>query len=218
MTPLRCTLVSDGSSDRVLIPILSWLLRQYVAGPGASIEWFDPSVPGKRARTLAEKLKQAMEFYPCQLLFVHRDSESEPYDRREEEIDSAWASLHSQSLLVRVIPVRMTETWLLFDEESIRRAAHHPKGKVPLNLPRLVASEGLADPKDRLHQALRTASEKSGRQLKKFVPEVAVHRLAELVTDYSPLRQLPAFQRLEAEIEAALRSHGHSPKQSNLPS
>jgi hypothetical protein len=101
MTPHRCTLVSDGSSDRVLIPILSWLLRQYVVGSRISVQWFDPSVPGRRAKTLAEKLKQAMEFYPCRLLFVHRDSESEPYGRREEEIDSAWASLHSQSLIVR---------------------------------------------------------------------------------------------------------------------
>jgi hypothetical protein len=205
MRLLRCTLVTDGSSDRALIPILQWLLREHGIQVDGTIEWFDPSLPRKRAQTLAEKLTQAVDFYPCDLLFVHRDAEAEPYAQRKKEIDDSWTAQFSQISLVRVIPVRMMEAWLLFDEQRIRLAAGCPNGKTPLGLPKLTTFEGLSDPKERLHQTLRVATEKSERQLKKFVVDVAIHRLAVLIDDDSPLRKLPAFQKLEGEIETAVR-------------
>ena len=71
MRVLKCTLVSDGSSDRALIPILQWLLREHHVQVDGAIEWFDPSLPKRKSETLAEKMNQALEFYPCDLLFVH---------------------------------------------------------------------------------------------------------------------------------------------------
>ena len=44
MTELTCTLVSDGSSDVALIPILRWLLRQYHVYPTRDIERYDSEV------------------------------------------------------------------------------------------------------------------------------------------------------------------------------
>ena len=43
MQELRYTLLADGSSDRALLPILTWLLRQYCGvipiGGRAPIAW-----------------------------------------------------------------------------------------------------------------------------------------------------------------------------------
>jgi hypothetical protein len=105
---------------------------------------------------------------------------------------------------VLVIPVRMMEAWLLFDKARLREAAGCPLGNTALDLPRLRSCENLADPKERLHRCLRVASEKRGRHLKKFNVDSALHRLSGLIPDFSPLRGLSAFQRLENELRFVL--------------
>jgi hypothetical protein len=43
-----------------------------------------------------------------------------------------------------------------------------------------------------------------GRHLNKFNVHQCVHRVAEFIENFGPLRQLPAFQALEAEIKSLL--------------
>ncbi|MEZ4294088.1 MAG: hypothetical protein R3B70_03860 [Polyangiaceae bacterium] len=60
--------------------------------------------------------------------------------------------------------------------------------------------------KDLLFSTLRTASNLSGRRLKKFDPDR--FRLASLIEDFSPLRVLPSFRALEASLQSALLTLG----------
>jgi hypothetical protein len=98
----------------------------------------------------------------------------------------------------------MTEAWLFFDEQALRRAAGRPAGRQRLELPELRVVERLADPKDRLHGLLIEASGTAGRRRKRFPVKQRVHRLADLIEDYSPLRALSAFRELEKDLRAAL--------------
>jgi hypothetical protein len=94
----------------------------------------------------------------------------------------------------------MQEAWLLIDQSAIRRAAGNPNGKKAIALPNLNEIESISSPKQRLLELLKDASELRGRRLKKFTPTKHVHLIAANISDFSPLRQLPAFQRLEADI------------------
>lgn len=205
---LDCTLLSDGSSDRALIPILAWLFGQQDVRPLPRIVRYEPGLYRAAGRSLEEKILHAIDVLPCDLLFVHRDSEAQEPETRVGEIQSALENLRKRGVQapprIMVIPVRMSEAWLLFNEGAIRRAAGCPRGTTRLDLPRLRDCEQLADPKEKLHALLRLATEKQGRHLKKFNVDAAVHRLAELIEDYSPLRQLPAFQRLECGLRNVL--------------
>ncbi|MBI4904179.1 MAG: hypothetical protein HY820_11120 [Acidobacteria bacterium] len=209
MRTLDCVLVTDGSSDRMLIPVLSWLMQQHHV-PAPRFEWFDPARFREAPKDLAVRVRHALTLYPCDLLFVHRDSEGEPVSKREEEIRQAVEVYRAYDPFatpaVFVIPVRMTEAWFLFDEASIREAAGCPRGRVPLNLPRPGRCEEVPDPKVILHRSLRDATGKQGRQLAKFRADVAAHRLADLIPSYEPLRALPAFQRLERQLAETLQS------------
>jgi hypothetical protein len=98
----------------------------------------------------------------------------------------------------------MTEAWLMIDENHLREAAGNPSGSAPLNLPCLLDIEEIPDPKLTLHNLLRIASGRQGRRLKMFRPEQAVHRLGELITDYSALTELPAFRAFMNELFSAL--------------
>lgn len=201
MEILACTLLADGSSDQVLRPILRWLLDMHCPLPH-HIE-FAPMGTGK----LEIRIAKALDEYPCNLLFVHRDSEREDPGDRQLEIDHAWACQDAQTTrIVAVIPVRMTEAWLLFDESAIRHAAGNPNGTVEIRLPKLSRVEQLPDPKGILFDVLRLASGQTPTRLRKFRPEQCRHRIADWTQDFSPLRQLPAFQRLEAQVQAVFQN------------
>ncbi len=201
MKTLRFTLVADGSSDAALLPIINWTLRSAGVLPEGSFA--DPRRLPKKLPSLSAKLKAALERFPCQVLFVHRDAEAGSWESRRDEIKAAMVE---NGTAVALIPVRISEAWLCFDEGAIRQASGNPKGTIPLVLPRLARIESDPDPKSRLHDALRTASELTGRRRKSFDPHEAVHLLAEDVGDYSPLRALPAFRRFEAAIAAGVHA------------
>jgi hypothetical protein len=202
MNSLRYTLLTDGSSDRALIPILSWLLRQYLPNYAIQSEWADLSRLPAPPKDLGKRIEFAVRLYDCDVLFVHRDAEAHKLEHRVQEIEAKLSALTElQVPVVKVIPVRMTEAWLLFDENAIRIAASNPNGKVILELPDLSAVENIPNPKATLHDVLKQASQRSKRGLKKFNPHSCVYRISELIDDFSPLRNLSAFRALETELK-----------------
>ena len=110
--------------------------------------------------------------------------------------------------VVAVIPVRMTEAWLLIDEKALRIAAGNPRGRGALEMPSISRLESLADPKALLRDLLVSASEAKGRKRRRFDRVEAMRRLADLIADYSPLERLPAFRAFRAELEAGLEAIG----------
>ncbi len=199
---MKAALIGEGGSDRALLPALRWLLQRSTTEP-AVLEWVD-TARFASGRSLKEKVKAALRVHPCDLLFVHRDADNQAPARRFQEIRSA-AGQHPH---VAVVPIRMTETWLLIDESAIRAVAGRPSGKEDLGLPAIGKLEQVSDPKATLHGAMRVAHGATGRRARRFRPEEALHRLADLVTDWSPLRQVPAFRRLETDTRCALETLG----------
>jgi hypothetical protein len=212
MNELTFTVVTDGSSDVVLLPILTWLLRTNGIAMALQAIWADTRLANlPRRATLADRLRVALDLYPCDLLFVHRDAELEPRARRVAEIQRALARLPSGSPLpkaVCVVPVRMQEAWLLFDETAIKHAAGNGASRERLDLPLLGELESLPDPKAVLHDCLRRASGLRGRRLRTFPVGKRARRVAELIDDFSSLRALPAFSALEDDVKEVIMSAG----------
>lgn len=203
MMEIRYTLLSDGSSDRALIPILDWLLQNHLNNCAIQSQWAELRPLDQSLRnTLEKRIKLSLDLYPCDLLFIHRDAEREPHEVRINEIRTAITQLASSISIptVCIVPVRMTEAWLLFDISALRKAASNPNGSVPLQLPNIRRLEHEPDPKNVLHKILRQASGLSSRRLKSFSASDCTHRVSELINDFSPLRILPAFKALESEL------------------
>lgn len=206
MNSLRATLVCDGTSDAMLEPIIRWVFREAGSVLFSEMPMADFSRVHPRPKTLATRLEMAVRLYPCDVLFIHRDAERDPQRLRHDEIREAYHLAVGGGVklpAVAVVPVRMLEAWLCFNEPAIRHAAGNPNGTTPLSLPPLHQIERSPDPKSALHHALRSASELSGRRLKGFDPNRHVRRILDHTDDFSPLRQLEAFQTFE---EAARRT------------
>jgi hypothetical protein len=193
---LRFILLAEGTSDQALEPIIKWLLREKLSlSITYDLQFF------RRREELSAEIAEAAKV--GDVIFVHRDADAQGRDIRFNEIKNAVGAFKTW---VALIPVRMTEAWLLFDESAIRQAASNPKGRVDLKLPPKKTWETIADPKAVLIEALKLATEYSGRKLHAFNTSQARHRVAQQITNYSPLRQLEGFQEFEAHLDQVLKN------------
>jgi hypothetical protein len=209
MPPLRHTLVSDGPTDANLIPIINWTLREAADVPVAEGVRADLQRLPRPPVNFVERIKSAVDLFPCDVLFIHREAEGEQPEKRYAEIRDAVNQATKDGCkvpAVAVVPVRMMEAWLIFDEHAIRNAAGNPNGNVPLNLPTLNKVEARPDPKSDLRAALISASGLNGRRRKKFRDSQALWRIVDFIQDFSPLRQLSAFRVFE-EIIRVLKAN-----------
>lgn len=209
MNDFKFTLIADGRTDDALIPILKWLLRNL------GINAPEPQLPilgnlRNPPKNLQDKIAIALDLFPCNILFIHRDAEADenPIATRTKEIRKA-EKLVKKSLppIVCVIPIKMIESWLLFHEDAIRTVVGNPNGRQDLNLPKISEIEKITDPKARLEKMLIDASFPSRRGKRVTIPPNYCVRIAEEIDDFEPLRSLSAFQELEKELKNTLSKH-----------
>jgi len=208
VSDLTYTLVSDGSSDSALIPVLDWLLRANGVGCAIQGRWAELRWLRRPPAGLAARLRTAVDLFPCELLFIHRDAEGVAYEFRGDEIRRAVTEAFDDSqrpAWVSVIPVRMREAWLLFDEAAIRKAAGNPSGRAALQLPLLSRCEDLPDPKALLQNMLLQATGLSARRRARLRVGPMMRRITEYTHDFRPLRSVASFAALERELQEAIR-------------
>jgi hypothetical protein len=142
------------------------------------------------------------------LIAVHRDADSQGVSARVEEIAAAVAAVAVDVPHVPVVPVRMTEAWLLTSEEDLRWVAGNPNGRTDLNLPGLGSLERVADPKGLLKDVLARASGASGRRLDRFHKRFSQHRrqLLERLDPTGLVTRLPSWQHFVTGVENGLKA------------
>ena len=198
MKRVTATLVADGSSDRLLKPLIELLFSEHTDLPYQvnCAEGLPPLAAGLNLR-----IEAALELFPCDLLFVHRDAEGESSKKRQQEIENSWPGNMQTTSLIVVVPVRMTEAWLIANGKPIRLAVGNPNGTEALELPAAKNIESAPNPKEILFTALKTATGWNTSRKARFDPHKFRHRVSELIDDLGPLRMLPSFNHLEAQVK-----------------
>ncbi len=199
----RAVFLADGSSDEPLGEHLENLCAQRnlvvrVTTPDFRLLRNPPK------RTIEERLRAIANLGDMpDILFVHRDAETQPPAKRVAEVAKAVKKVGGINSWVAVVPIRMTEAWLLVDEPEIRFAAGRPLSTHDLGIPPVSQIERKPDPKALLNSALIAASGLSGRELEHFKKRFGEHRrlLLQRLDLNGPVRQLRAWQALESEID-----------------
>ncbi len=186
---LTYAVVADSGTDRLLVPIIEWAIHRL----DPQVEILEPEF-SKRHGPVGEFLDS---YDPStMLIFCHRDSENQTVDQRMREFSPI-----TRRDVVPVIPVRMSEAWILFDGAAISQAAGLSGNGV--TTPRISDLENLSDPKQHLDELLLTAAgNPSGRRGRNFKRSIIERRVsvASLISDYSPLEGLPAFHCFQRHL------------------
>lgn len=200
MREINFVLLSDGSSDQVLIPIIEWVLQQQFPDTPIQAEWADLARLPRPPKSLGERIVKTVELYgSSNFLFVHRDAENQSPATRDDEIQKTWDQLAGTLAglrLVKVIPVRMTEAWLMTNQSAIKKAAGNPNFSGSLGLPAVQDLEQLPDPKEKLYELIETAAGQ-----RKLNVAQAARQVADYTEDFSPLKNLPSFLHFEEQVQ-----------------
>lgn len=197
---LRFLLISDGSSDSALIPIIKYALGKVFNEIDFIGERADFYRVPNRPKTLVDKINVGIDLYQPDIIIVHRDCEKDTVEKRYSEIDNALENIAVKNL-IKIVPLRMTEAWLLIDEAALRMAVNNPHGEVKISLPAINKLEGIPDPKQMLEALLRTASELKGRRLDNLNTRKAIHFVADHISDWTPLFKLTAFVKFSEQLK-----------------
>lgn len=193
----QCAFIGEGTSDNHLARVLQQLLT-YMR-PGAEVQEFDifKPRPGSHPRTVRGKYEAFKDFeeeekkagLPCyDLIFVHRDADNAGIEARVKECREL-----GDERVVPVIPVKMTEAWVLahlWSDANFRDWARRKRL-------RLGGIEGLADPK-------RTLEEYLNRGRSRFMTSTEFARkrsqlVGQILAD-GDVKHLDAWKRLEKEL------------------
>lgn len=208
MKEINYTLIADGSSDNALLSIIKWLLDNLyptIPNKGAYADFRGIRNPPPKG-DIPGQIEAAKIYYPFHILFYHRDAETTrtgSVEVRKNEILRDLAEAIRDKIIC-VVPVKMMETWLLIDEEAIKKAAGNRNYSDRIGLPKLQSLENLTQPKEFLHELLKRVGGRKGRNLKRFNVHEAVHLVAENIEDFSPLRNLEAFALFEQDVKTIL--------------
>lgn len=190
---LKFALVCDGTSDLCLEDLINWLMQVHFADRTYRVVAAQEVIPAHE--DLATRIAKTIRLYEPTAILCHRDAENVALPVRTQEIRTAAAG--SNTPTIPVVPVRMTEAWLLFDQPAIRAAADNRNGTVALQLPSVANVQALPDPKASLCTALKAACELNARRKRKFSEHRARRLVSTFIDDFTPLRQLEAFQQFE---------------------
>lgn len=210
---IRCLFLAEGSSDAGL----AMHIRRIAAEQDVAVSVTSPDLarlPEAPGHSVEAKLRAVASLGGSNYAFVaiHRDANGAGAEARRLEIERPVGTCMPGVRYVAIVPVRMTETWLLLEEQLIRIVAGNPNGRVPLRIPSPRHVEQVADPKALLRETLVAASETSGRRLKTFRQRFTQQRqqLLERVDPSGPVSDVPSWRRFVDDVAAVVTDVGAS--------
>ncbi|MFC0862136.1 hypothetical protein ACFHYQ_07485 [Sphaerimonospora cavernae] len=209
---VRVLFLGEGTSDGGIIPQIEVIAARL----GIDIAVTDPDLsrlPKPPGRAVSDKLRAVLDIDgEYELIAVHRDADRDGRQVRLTEIATAIQTHAPGTAHAAIVPVRMTEAWLLMDEAELRTIAGNPNGKMRLSLPSPNKVESVPDPKTVLKEKLALASGLSGRKLEKFNQRFSQHRrlLLERIDPSGPITDVSSWQHFIADMETGLKSAGRS--------
>lgn len=120
--------LADGPSDLALASQLAAMCADL--GWEAEVTPVDPRLISAPTRSIEDRLRYVQSLdVSVDVVFIHRDAENMSPDARHREVIEGFSSFGLAAGIVPVVPVRMTEAWLLLDGAEIRRIAGRPNGR-----------------------------------------------------------------------------------------
>ncbi len=141
------------------------------------------------------------------VLCVHTDADATTDDQaRQYKIDPAFQAVANSTAgckeLVAVIPVQMTEAWMLADKELLKQELVTNKNDVELGFHR--PPENIANPKESIKQAIQTALANVSKRRRRLDISELYLPLGQKIS-LEKLMTLPSYRKFQAGVRTALQ-------------
>jgi hypothetical protein len=206
--------ITEGSTDvRFLESIIERVFLEAAMDCKGSIEVFSPELIFSQGKNFQDRVLEAANTANNQglmVLCVHADADYvSDKIARNERILPAFNMVKSTKRanicknLVAIIPVQMTEAWMLADEDALLRAMISTEPLSMLGIEN--HPESYSDPKFKIKEAIRLAHQHRPKRHRQQVSIADVYAPVGQQCDLNKLRALPSFQLFEEDIREALR-------------
>lgn len=207
---IQIAYTTEGTTDeRFLGNIIEKTFEELLFESDTEIEIHSPVHVSEAADTFKEKIKTvATKYNYFHVICIHCDSDDQDTMAvHTNKINPAFELVNNTDNacknLVAVIPVQMTEAWMLADIDLLLTETNTKKTCDELNLPcRPRNIEMIADPKTRIKKALRIAQIGSRRR--------SILNISNLYSPISQkitmkqLEQLPSFRSFKEAVRRSL--------------
>lgn len=213
MRNLSLALYCEGTTDQRFLPTIIRRTARHILAQReiSTVNVLPVDVIAVVAARRDESILQAA--YKAELhqaLVVHADADHPTAERaRRERFDPGYALVQQCEdkickILVPIIPVYMTEAWMLADHEKLCETIDTPMRASQLGLPvRVRQLEADAHPKETLKQAIRTATAHRSRRYRQIDLSMLYDKLASEVR-LDRLQGLTAYQQFVTDLTQAL--------------
>ncbi len=168
----------------------------------------------KSGKTFVEQVLEAsrkgIEEAGIMLLCVHTDAdESEITRALHSKIIPAQTALATQNaaeycqILVAIIPVQMTEAWMLADKDLIKKQLNTTKTDIELGIHQ--KPESIADPKQALKKAIQKANKNVTQKRRKDLTINDLYSLVGQSLDLEKLALLPSYLHFKENLTQGFR-------------
>ena len=210
---LQIGYTTEGSTDlRFLGNIIQKTFENIALECISEIEVYQPEYLKKEGIGFIDQIvKLAEKFSYFHVICVHCDADSPSIENRmQHNINPAINEIKNTEgdlckILVAVIPVQMTEAWMMADFDLLKEKMSTNKSNNELELPiRTNLIENLANPKECIINALKIAQISQPRRRKKLTISNLYSPISQELA-IEKLRILPSFKKFEENVRNAMR-------------
>jgi hypothetical protein len=202
----------EGSTDqRFLSNIIRKAFEFVVLDCNADVEVYEPEHLPKSGESFISQLEKiAIEFSYFHVICIHCDSDSPTMDsvltnKIIPAIEAVKQLENACTNLVAIVPVQMTESWLMADFELLKSKIGTTKSNSDLGLPiKTDHIEKIGNPKDVIINAIKIAQEETSKRRRK-VSISSIYSPISQELSIEALLNLPSFNSFLVNVRNALR-------------
>lgn len=213
---LNTALYAEGPTDvEFLCPLLGRLCAELLMESGVPVELSDVlpllDLPEHRALPRDHRILEAARAADgaWMLLFIHADADGDARAAVAERVEPARQLIRrafdDRQPTVAVVPVRMTEAWILSDADALRKGLGTSLSDADLGLADVIAHgpESVTKPKAVLQQVFnRARPQRRAASIGPYLGRIGA------CTSLQKLRRLDAFRSMEADLRHAVSQLG----------
>lgn len=171
-------------------------------------------IPREKGSAASVLLQLARDAYGFHCLIIHADADHNTQTPALNErilpgkqLVSRETSSNVCQIVIPLIPVHMTEAWMLADSDALLQATGTPLSASQLNLPDANGAERKARPKEFLEDFLRSSQAHLGRKRDR-IDLTDLYALLSDSISFERLNLLPSYRQFKADFAVALTDLG----------